>query len=294
MIPSPLSEKVFAVLQRHRYLSTAHLHAHVGGSKQHLQRHLTDLHHETNTPHGGRYLDRPQQRLLLTNLFYRPETYENSKHAFAHLTDRGAFDALAYKLSHVGRTGTHREYPHEVMACEVLSSIELGARRAGLEFIEEHRVLDRAPQATLASDSPFTFSFDGTRLTPDRMFGVRYASGKVRFFALEADRGTMPLRRTGDGSSYARKLGHYRRMITGDAHVERLGIPNLVVLTVTTGTERLRSMLALARELGAPSYLAFKAVPAFGEYMRTPPPLPELFDEPWTRADHPPFAMGIA
>lgn len=294
VVPSPLSERVFLLLQRYRYLPTSHIHAHVGGNLRHLQAHLTDLHHEANTPHRGRYLDRPHQRLQFANHFYRPETYENSSRAFAHLKARELFDPLAYKLTHIGRNGTHREYPHEVMAAELVSSIELGARAAGLDFIPEHRILDRAPQATLASESPLTFALDGTRLTPDRMFGLRYSTGKVRFFALEADRGTMPLRRRSEGSSYAKKLAHYKLLITSGAHVSQLGIPNLVVLTVTTTAARLASMLELAGAIGAPSYLAFKVVPGYGAFMRTPPPLPELAIEPWLRQGHADFRMDAS
>ncbi|MEQ1711873.1 MAG: hypothetical protein ABL908_10780, partial [Hyphomicrobium sp.] len=182
--PSPLAERVFLLLQRYRYLPTSHIHAHVGGNKLHLQHLLTDLHHEANTPHGGRYLDRPRQRLEFANLFYRPEIYENSERAFSHLRDRDLFEPIAYKLTHPGRHNPHREFPHEVMACEITSSIELGAKGAGIEFIAEHRVLDRSPQTTRERGNPFTLVVGSTRLTPDRMFGLRYGSGKVRFFAL--------------------------------------------------------------------------------------------------------------
>lgn len=292
--PSPLSEKVFLLLQRYRYLPTTHIHAHVGGHKLYLQHHLTDLYHETDTPHGGRYLDRPQQRLQFANHFYRPETYENTARAFAHLKDRGLFEPLAYKLTHIGRNSTHREFPHEVMACEVLSSIELGAREVGVAFIPEHNVLDRAPSTTRDAESPFTFILDGARLTPDRMFGLRYGDGRARFFAVEVDRSTMPLTRSGEGSSYGRKLASYQRLVTSGTHVAHLGIPNLVVLTITTNVERMRSMLDLAATLGSPNYFAFKALPDYGRFMRTPPPLPSLLTEPWRREGHPDILIGAA
>ncbi|MEQ1710883.1 MAG: hypothetical protein ABL908_05725, partial [Hyphomicrobium sp.] len=102
----------------------------------------------------------------------------------------------------------------------------------------------------------------------------------------------MPLQRSGEGSHYAAKVVGYQRLITTGAHIDQLGIPNLIVLTVTNSDARMASMLRIAAELGAPNYLAFKCVEGFARYARTPPPLPELLLEPWARHGHPDLMIG--
>ena len=76
------------------------------------------------------------------------------------------------------------------------------------------------------------------KVVPDGLFGLEYArDGQklYRFFALEADRNTMPVKRSNlEQTSYLRKVLAYRQIITQDIHRSHLGLPNLLVLTVTT------------------------------------------------------------
>jgi hypothetical protein len=75
------------------------------------------------------------------------------------------------------------------------------------------------------------------------VFGLEYErDGKrvYRFFALEVDRGTMPVTRTnGNQTSYLSKLDAYRQIIAAQDHRAQLGISTLLVLTVTTREARL-------------------------------------------------------
>ena len=75
---------------------------------------------------------------------------------------------------------------------------------------------------------------------PDGLFGIEYGSGGTkayRFFALEADRGTMPVVRSGAGqTSYLAKLASYQKIIGSRTFKTHLGLPNLLVLTLTTST----------------------------------------------------------
>ena len=113
-------------MQDYNYLSSTHIVAHVGGYKNHVLRNLTDLVSEANTPHKGPYLKRPQQQRQQPNYLHKPEVYELTEHAFDWLRDHGAFDALAHKITHLGRRGPHSEYPHDVFADELLSGIRSG------------------------------------------------------------------------------------------------------------------------------------------------------------------------
>jgi hypothetical protein len=58
------------------------------------------------------------------------------------------------------------------------------------------------------------------------------------------------------------------------------GVPNLFVLTLTTGKGRLPNLLAAAQNLAGAPRLLFKATEDGG--LRTP--LPNLVSEPWSRA----------
>lgn len=283
--PPPLASEVMARLQEFRFLTTAHLHAHLGGNKLYLQQVLTKLFHESNTPHKGPYLARPEQCLKFANFYYRPATYENGERAWRHLREIGRYDALAHRLARGGRNSVHREFPHEAMACECLSSIELGAKAAGVGFVPQHRVLDHAPESRRRSNWPLSFELQGARLTPDRMFGLRYGDCRYRFFALEANRTMAPAR-------FKEKIEHYRAVVANRLYRAQLGVPNLVVLTITTSEATTESLLALCEAAGSPTYFAFATVPGYADYFRTPPPLPELFTEPWRRAGHPDFILG--
>jgi hypothetical protein len=89
---------------------------------------------------------------------------------------------------------------------------------------------------------------------PDRVFGLYLAGGlpdrREMFFFLEADRGTMPVKRRGLGrSSFFRKLLAYEATWQQGLHRSQLGLPNFRVLTVTTGRERVRHLVEAARSL---------------------------------------------
>ena len=71
-----------------------------------------------------------------------------------------------------------------------------------------------------------------------------------RFFALEADRNTVPIKRANlRQTSYLRKILAYRQIIVADIHKTHLGLPNLLVLTVTNNEQHMRNIMTLVKEL---------------------------------------------
>lgn len=82
-------------------------------------------------------------------------------------------------------------------------------------------------------------------LIPDAVFALRCrATGRNACFFLEADRGTMPVERADLAqTSIRRKLLAYQAALKARQHVERFAFHNLRILIVTTGAERLRSMI---------------------------------------------------
>jgi hypothetical protein len=179
------------------------------------------------------------------------------------------------------------------MICEALASVELAVRGdARLRFIACPEILARAPEAVRASGTPFRLPVpSGGYLVPDGMFGIEYRNGEAkayRFFALEADRGTMPLARSDPRqSSYLGKLAAYGEVIARQAHKAHWGIPNLLVLTLTTSAARCSEMVAKLGTGGSPAFL-FKA--AEGKALANP--VPQLLTEPWTRAGSLPLSIA--
>jgi hypothetical protein len=186
----------------------------------------------------------------------------------------------------------------DFMVCDILASIELAARGVpGLRFVSCDEILAKAPETTRNSPAPPQFSvsiaheFAGgrhenmdLRLAPDGLFGLEYTQGvtkSYRFFALEADRGTMPTARDNlRQSSILRKILGYREVLENRLYKIRLGVPNLVVLTVTLTETHARNIGALTREISGGWSRAFlvKTIPAGSRE-----PCPDLLLAPWAR-----------
>jgi hypothetical protein len=125
------------------------------------------------------------------------------------------------------------------------------------------------------------------------VFGIEYEIGAAkayRFFALEADRGTMPIARTRPGqTSYLGKLSAYRRVIEEQAHRTQWGIPNLLVLTLTSSAARATEIVAKLGSDATPAFL-FKAA----DERTLARPVRDLLTVPWTRANLPPLSIAEA
>ena len=270
--------EIFKCLGRYRYLRSTYIHAFVGGaSATRFKERLGDLFHEG-------YLNRPNQQWQFANARYMPTVYELGVGATRILSEceGAANDARTFLAA-----TAHRQFLHSRMICEVLASLELGVRAApSLRFIAWPEILGRGPEATRSSLTPFRLPLpSGAHLVPDGLFGIEYAqegAKAYRFFALEADRGTMPVARSNPNqTSYLGKLAAYREIISGQVHKTHLGIPNLLVLTVTTSPTRIREVI---RQMGGQATgmapFLFKAVsPA--DLVR---PAPRLLFEPWERS----------
>jgi hypothetical protein len=266
--------EIFRALTLYRYLSSTYLHAFAGGlSEKRFKERLGDLFHEG-------YIDRPKVQWEQVNSRYRPAIYEGKAATSEAIRQAGLEAGVRTYLS----KGAHRQFPHSLLICELLASIELATMRiANTRFIGWSEILARSPQDTRTSPTPFRIPVSpGRYLVPDALFGLEYTSGAekaFRFFALEADRGTMPISRSNERqTSYLGKLAAYRSIIESRAFKTHLGIPNLLVLTVTTGPKRLAEMLT---KLGGEHRLfLFKSVKPKQLVL----PAQGLLSEAWQRA----------
>lgn len=232
--------EIFRTLARYRYLRSNFIHTFVGGaSETRFKERLGDLFHEG-------YLDRPQEQWRLANNLNQPVVHELGKGARHVLSEAGIGDDEQRTWL---RDIPHRQFEHSLMVCEILASIDLGIREhPGLRMIAWPEILVKAPEATRKSDSPFRMTVrenNGSEckaVVPDAVFGIEYQGTDrklYRFFALEADRGTMPVARSNkQQSSFMGKLATYREAFANQVHKTQLGLPNLLVLSVTNSEQR--------------------------------------------------------
>jgi hypothetical protein len=85
----------------------------------------------------------------------------------------------------------------------------------------------------------------------------------------------LPLKETVPGSSPGRRT-----------FKDVWGIPNMMVLTITTNATHMKNMMAYLQKLDPTlsERFLFKALPTFGSNWRVPPVLTDIL-EPWQRAD---------
>ena len=245
---TPRDHQIIRLIHRHRFLRSSQIAALLGGSEQQLLRRLKLLYH-----HG--YLERPRcqidyyhqtgsQRIIYglgntSRTFLKQEFYVDFREVSWGEKNRG-----------VGRIFLE----HAVLVSDVMVSLELACRKHdGIKLLYEDQLALRSERQPLQwrVKTP-----GGIRLgvIPDRVFALEYMDQigrpeRVHFF-LEADRGTMPVIRSGlTQTSFYRKLIAYEATWTQKIHQRRLGIHRFRVLTVTTVAARVKSLLEACSQL---------------------------------------------
>lgn len=233
-------------------------------------------------PNG--YVFKPEGQRGNYNANYRHIFYDITPKGVALLLERGFVTEnealLRRKLK--GR-GQPSEFFHDALTAHITNSIALGA---GERFISTYEALAKTPDAQRYSKRPITFAEYG--VTPDAVFGIRYAGGSASFFAVEADLATEPIHRREKGSSFARKIAAYSKLFKDKAYRKVFGFPNLRVLTVTVSERRMRSMLDLIDAFPGGFLFAHTAHP-HGKL----PATAYLFDQPWETAAGPDHMSNI-
>ena len=289
----------FKLLGRYRYLRSHFLYAFLGGnSETRFKERLGHLYHD------GGYINRPAQQWQFANCQYMPLAYELDVRGEQALRDRGLMQHEGPLLSR-GRMGAYRQFAHQLMICECLASIELGVRQdPNLRFISWVDILAKAPETTRALTNPFaipvSISYNSSpaaatqhadiKIVPDGLFGLEYRQDgqkMYRFFALEADRATMPIVRSNlQQTSYLRKILGYRQIAANNIHKSHLGIPNLLVLSVTTNETHMANIMSLVGTLaheGRSRLFLFKTMSSVGDFANAPEPVSHMLVAPWKR-----------
>ncbi|HTV30511.1 MAG TPA: hypothetical protein VMF32_22395 [Xanthobacteraceae bacterium] len=281
---------IFEVLARYRYLSADYIHALVGGSFKYLTHRLGILSREPNL-----FLVRPAQQRANAAANHRYLIYELDQRGIREMQERG----LALQ-----RPRPPASFAHELMACHILASFELGARQPGIRLITWTDILGsrNLPETTRRSARPFhiPIRFEGTdahAVADAQPFGIERLIGGQRSYyfcpGIEADCGTEPIETSDfERSSIFRKFTLYRAIQEQGLHRTHFGFPNFHVPFVTTNAVRLASMMRLLERTteGAGSrYILFKTFPAFTSFEKPLPPSGHMLTEDWQRVGYSPF-----
>ena len=299
--------ELFELLNRYRFLRSNFLCAFLGGdSATRFKERLGHLYHD------GRYINRPEQQWQFANSRHMPVVYELDDRGEQVLRERGLIHSYSPLLKK-GRRGAYRQFAHELMICDCMASIELGVRQdPSLRFISWQEIVAKAPESTRKFDNPFAIpvSISHTlprtgamqhadiKVVPDGLFGLEYTrdgSKAYRFFALEADRNTLPVARSDlQQSSCLRKILAYRQISVQGIHKSHLGLPNLLVLTVTTNEPHMVNIMSLVKELayeGKSKLFLFKTMSSVGDFKKAPEPTAHLLADAWQRVGYEAFRI---
>ncbi|WP_337658829.1 replication-relaxation family protein [Sphingorhabdus sp. Alg231-15] len=251
-------------------------------SEKRAKERLTDLFNEENTPDKGTYLTRPLQQFRTIDARYNQLVYELSPASIAALRKSGC-------SLNPRRSGP---WQHSLMVSSITASVDLACiDRQDINYIPQSKILDRADQplrwATSICD-PDSGATYKKELLPDAVFGLEYlmpAGKRYRFFTLEADRSTEPLRSAQiHRKSFIRHLQQYEDYIECGGYQDHLNLTApMMVLNVVTSEARLERMLALTAEYfpHGNSYQLFQCWEDFGGPIRPPHPKSTLLEGYW-------------
>lgn len=249
--PMRLTERdhrIIRLVHRHRFLRSTQIVALIGGSPQQLLRRLKLLYH-----HG--YLERPRAQIdRYGNGGSQHIIYGLGSKSRAFLKQELNVDFREVSWGEKNRAVGRIFLEHALLVSDMMVSLELACRKhGGIKPLYEDQLALRSER------EPFQWRVKtpgGIRLgvIPDRVFALEYRDQngrpeRVHFF-LEADRGTMPVVRSGlTQTSFYRKLIAYEATWTQKIHQRRLGIHRFRVLTVTTVAARVTSLLEACSQL---------------------------------------------
>ncbi|WP_417519747.1 replication-relaxation family protein [Minwuia sp.] len=287
--PRPRDLLWFRKIHEHGPLPSSYLHAFSARehrSEKRAKERLTDLFNEAETPHGGTYLSRPLQQFRTIDSRYNQLVHDLTPASLAALKQAGLHS------DHVSRPSG--PWLHGFMTACITASIELATlARDDLSFIPGWQVLERAG-APLRFPTPIRDPGTGRTvikdLIPDALFGLQYLTSegpRYRFFLVEADRGTEPMRTAnGNRKSWMRSLAQYRAYVGGGLYRDHLRLTApLLVLIVGTEERKIDRMVRLTRNEGsAEPWLLFTALEGFGPVFRPQDPIADLLDRHWLRA----------
>jgi hypothetical protein len=284
---------ILELLGRYRYLPSDYIAALTGRSLPALQARLQILYRKPNA-----YINRPSQQ--------RANADANTRRLIYELDDKGT-DELRSRGLLYSRKKYLRHFAHELMACMIAASFEIGAKTSNcLRIIAWQELIDspQMPVATkqLASPQVISYERDGRieSLASDwRPFVVERNLGSKSFafvFGFEADCGTEPIDTVdAERTSIRNKFVAYLQALEQDVPRRHFGATTFLIPIITTTRTRMISMIELLERL-RPGALGkrflFKHVPSFTSFEKPPAATGHILLEPWERAGFEPFSFA--
>jgi hypothetical protein len=281
---------IFEILARYRYLPSDYLAALSGRSLPAVQRRLEKLCRKPNC-----YIDRPHQQ--------RDNAGANARRLIYELDDKGA-DELCGRGGVYSRKKVLRNFAHELMACTIAASFEIGTKtNPNIRIIGWHQLVasPQMPATTKQLPAPqaMPFTRDGRQEIVEsdwRPFVIERnfeSKSYIFVFGFEADCGTEPIDTAdSDRSAIRNKFTAYLSALEQDAPRRHFGATTFMIPFITTTEARMNSMMALLERL-RPSPLAkrflFKHIPSFTAFEKPAPATGHMLSEPWHRAGFAPF-----
>lgn len=243
--------EIIRLVYRHRFIRSPQIVALVGGSPQQVLRRLQSLYH-----HG--YLERPRAQI---DYYHRG----GSRHIAYGLGDKGGAlleQELGISLKEIAwaekNRGVGRVYlEHTLLISDIMATIEIACRKTNIRLLTEREIA--LPGEISEKHQPFNWKVklqSGKRLgvIPDRVFALEFVkpdgTTDRAYFFLEADRGTMPVKRRNlSQTSFHRKLLAYEATWSQSIHESRFGFHRFRVLTITTSPKRVQSLVDACSEL---------------------------------------------
>jgi hypothetical protein len=231
-------------------LRSTHICSLISGSSQHILRRLKFLYH-----HG--YLERPRIQI---------EYYHE-----------GGSREFVYGLGRKGALFIHKELgcelgsllwdtkngaigrvflKHALLVSDIMVAIEPACREKPIRLLTERELAPDRNHEKQWFRWHVTVAGHKLSAVPDRVFALESigldGNPHRSYFFLEADRGTMPvIRKTLFQTSFYRKLLAYEATWAQNIHEKRFGFHRFRVLTVTTGPERVKSLIEACGKLNA-------------------------------------------
>lgn len=281
---------IFKLLGRYRYLPSDYLAALTGRSLPALQVRLEILCRKPNC-----YISRPHQQ--------RDNADANTRRLIYELDDKGG-EELRRRALPYSRKKYLRNFAHELMACTISASFEIGTKTdPSIRIIGWHELVDspQMPAGTkqLSNPQAIPYQRDGGHESAEsdwRPFVIErnfQSKSYIFVFGFEADCGTEPID-TADSerSAIRNKFAAYLTALEQDVPRSHFGATTFMVPFITTTEARMRSMIALLDRLRAGALarrFLFKHIPAFTSFEKPAPATGHMLAEPWHRAGFEPF-----
>jgi hypothetical protein len=201
-----------------------------------------------------KYIDRPKaQAAIFSHADKRPTVYALGNAGAKLLSEHyGVPMPPSVYWTEKNRRVRERHIEHTLGISDFMIEIETLCKAApDLHLISQEDILAQSPPETRRAKYPFRWktqvNHNGQRheimILPDYVFGLRNEHGRERFFFVEIDRGTMPVKRRDiTQTSFARKVLSYADTFERGLALRRFGMTGFQVLTVTTTPARIQSI----------------------------------------------------